>query len=703
MTDTMTQDVTEPVRPHFTTLCEAFRHNVEHVPGQVALRTAGDEREITWAQYDAHVRAFTAGLAALGVGRGETVALMLTNSPDAWLVDTSVMHAGATPFSIYNTSAPEQIEYLLGHAGARVAVTEMQFVDRILAAKPSIPSLRHVFVVDGHVPGAEPLSHLAELGHADFDFESCWRSVEADDVAVLIYTSGTTGAPKAVELTHANLVIEWSSWLERYPQLRRGGRYVSYLPMAHLADRMVAGYPSFFSGASVTCYPDPRQAVASLPELRPTYFPSVPRMWEKMKAALEQALAQEPDEGKRAGVARAIQAGIEKVRLEMSNTPVPEELATTCRRAEETLFAGLRERLGLGEVDLLVSGAAPIAAEVLEFFAAIGLPIVEVWGMSEITGVVTSNPQDAIRIGTVGKPLPGLELRVAEDGELLVRGATVMRGYRNDPERTAEAIDREGWVHTGDIGVIDDDGYVTIVDRKKELIISSAGKNMSPANIENRIKAGSSLIGNVVAIGDRRAYNTALIALDPEGAEAFALAHGLADSSVAALAADDRVRAHLEEAVAKGNAQLSRVEQVKKFVILPDEWEPDSDVLTATMKLKRKAIDEKYAATIDSLYADVNIAPGGGFYEPGIYVDSFDADADGNIRARREDVYCPVEVGQVVSVDCDDLGTFARIVRFEGHPEAGFVFLKELSGKEWEQASEDLALSYEDWCDPLDD
>jgi long-chain acyl-CoA synthetase len=604
MTETTKQDPARPVRPRFQTLCEAFHHNVEHVPDDVALRTAEGEREITWAEYEAQVRSFSAGLAALGVERDQTVALMLTNSPDAWMVDTSVMHLGATPFSIYNTSAPEQIEYLLGHAGARVAVTEMQFVDRILAAKPSIPCLQHVFVVDGQVRGTEPLSRLAELGHDDFDFDSTWRGVRPDDVAVLIYTSGTTGAPKAVELTHANLVIEWSSWLDRYPQLDHGGRYVSYLPMAHLADRMVAGYPSFFSGASVTCFRDPGQAIASLPTLRPTYFPSVPRMWEKMKTALELRLEREPDRVKRHAVASAIQAGIEKVRLEMANEPVPEDLAARCRVADATLFASLREFLGLDEVDLVVSGAAPIAAEVLEFFAAIGLPIIEVWGMSEITGVVTSNPQDGIRIGTVGTSLPGVELRVAEDGELLVRGETVMRGYRHDPERTSETIDCDGWVHTGDIGVLDDDGYVTIVDRKKELIINAAGKNMSPANIENRIKSGSGLIGHVVAIGDRRPYNTALITLDPEAATAFGRAHGLADCSIAALATDAAVRAHLDQAVAVGNARLSRAEQVKKFSVLPDEWHPDSDVLTPTLKLKRTAIVEKYAAAIDQMYAD---------------------------------------------------------------------------------------------------
>jgi len=251
----------------------------------------------------------------------------------------------------------------------------------------------------------------------------------------------------------------------------------------------------------------------------------------------------------------------------------------------------------------LMSGAAPIGADVLDFFAALGLPISEVWGLSETATVGTANPLDAIRVGTVGKPLPGMEIRLAEDGELLVRGAAVMRGYRKDPEKTAEAIDPEGWLHTGDVGEFDADGYLRIVDRKKELIINAAGKNMSPTNIENKIKAGSGLIGYVVAIGDRRPYNTALIILDPEGAVEYARANGLSDSAVATLAADDKVRAHIQDAVDAANSRLSRVESIKRFTILPDEWQPDSDVLTPTMKLKRKPIAEKYAAEIDAIYA----------------------------------------------------------------------------------------------------
>jgi long-chain acyl-CoA synthetase len=287
----------------------------------------------------------------------------------------------------------------------------------------------------------------------------------------------------------------------------------------------------------------------------------------------------------------------------MAGEPVPDDLAKACRTADEAIFSKVREQIGYDDADALMSGAAPIGEEVLAFFAALGLPILEVWAMSETAACGTANPKDGIRIGTVGKALPGMEVVLADDGELLVRGAAVMRGYRNDPEKTAEAIDSDGFMHTGDIGEIDEDGYVRIVDRKKELIINAAGKNMSPSNIENKVKAETNLIGNVVAIGDRRPYNTALVVLDPDEAATFASAHGIPDTSAAALAADETVRKHVEGAVNEGNAKLSRVEQIKRFTILPDYWAPDSDVLTATMKLKRKPISERYAAEIDAMYA----------------------------------------------------------------------------------------------------
>ena len=593
----------DPALATARSLCEVFQQTAARHADLVALRTAGGAEEITWREYAERVRQVAAGLAAIGVGRGDTVGIMLTNRPEAFIADTAALHLGATPFSIYNTSSPSQIEYLLGHADCRVVITEARFADQVLAAQAAAPGLEHVFVMDGEPPGALPFSRLAEAAAGSFDFEANWQAVKPDDVAVLIYTSGTTGAPKAVEITHANILAEL--WMSRdaNPQLARVGRYMSYLPMAHLADRCVALYPSMGTGSSVTCFTDAKTAMASMPEVRPTFSATVPRMWEKLKAGLEAQFRQEPDQAKRAAIRNAIEAATMKVRLESAGQPVPDDLAETCRRADTAIFSAIRKQVGLDDADVILSGAAPIAIEVLDFFAALGLPILEVYGMTETATTVTVNRKDAPRFGTVGQPYRGLEVRLGGDGEVLIRGPKVMRGYRNDPEKTAEAIDADGWLYTGDIGEFDADGYLRIVDRKKDLIINSAGKNMSPSNIENKLKQASSLIGYPVTIGDRRPYNTALIVLDPEEAAAYARTHGLPDPSVKALAADKSVHNRVADAVQAANAQLSRVEQIKKFTILPAEWQPDSDELTPTLKLKRKQIAGKYAAEIQAMYA----------------------------------------------------------------------------------------------------
>jgi long-subunit acyl-CoA synthetase (AMP-forming) len=334
-----------------------------------------------------------------------------------------------------------------------------------------------------------------------------------------------------------------------------------------MADRFTGHYASILYGNRMTIVSDPREIVAALPDARPNVWGAVPRIWEKLKAALEAAGVTNP-------------------------AAMPEEAR-----------AQIRERIGLDQCRWAVAGAAPTPVEVLEYFIALGLPVLELWGMSELSCVATLNPPERIKVGTVGPPLPGIEVKLAPDGELLCRGPILMSGYRNDPEKTAEAIDDEGWMHTGDIATIDEDGYVSIVDRKKELIINAAGKNMSPANIEARLKSSSPLIGQACAIGDRRPYNVALIVLDPDGVSQWAGERGLAAISPEALAGNPELVAAVQHGVDEANGHLSRVEQIKRFTVLPTDWNPGGEELTPTMKLKRKPIAAKYEAEIEGLYA----------------------------------------------------------------------------------------------------
>jgi long-subunit acyl-CoA synthetase (AMP-forming) len=526
--------VPRPAALDARTLCEALAHTAAERAGQVALRTPDDAPSLTYADAMERIEALAAGLYGLGVRRGDTVGLMLVNRPGFHLFDAAAMMLGAAPFSVYNTNPAEAVRYVMGDAGNDVVITERQFLDTIREAG----SGKTVISLDGG-DGALGIGDVVAAAPADFDFEATWHAVEPEDLLTLIYTSGTTGPPKGVEITHANMMAELNGVHDAVPT-HGGGRQISFLPAAHIADRWASHYSAFMTyGNTVT-------SVAALPDLfavvaqvRPTVFGAVPRVWEKLKAGLEAK-------------------GVTK------DTPGEQ----------------VRQMLGLENVEWFVIGAAPTPVEVLEFYDALGIRICEVWGMSETSCVFTTNTPEDWRPGSVGKVLAGNELRLAEDGELLARGPLIMRAYRNQPDKTAEAIDPEGWLHTGDIAKVDDDGFWWIVDRKKELIINAAGKNMSPANIEAQLKAAGPLIGQACVIGDRRPYNVALLVLDPE-----------ADR-------DGDVQAEVDAA----NAKLSRVEQIKKFLVIEDEWLPGGDELTPTMKLKRKPIGEKYAGQIEALY-----------------------------------------------------------------------------------------------------
>jgi long-chain acyl-CoA synthetase len=550
-----------------TTLCAAFRETTARRPDAVALRDGEGTMELTWAQVAAEVERIAGALAALGVGRGDTVALLLANRPQFNLIDAAAMHLGAVPWSIYATSSPEQIRRLLDGAASRVAVTEDAFAAALQEAAAG-SAVEHVLRIEDleEWPAAP----------AGFDFEALGRQVSAEDVLTIIWTSGTTGAPKGVELTHRAMLATLGA-VEQVAGLRQApGRAVSYLPAAHVADRWTAHYWWMVRGFELTCIADASKMLATLPGVRPTFWGSVPRVFEKLQAALEA------------------------------------EGITDPAALSESSRAQIRSRLGLDAAEFLVVGAAPLAVETHDFFTALGLPLCEVWGMSETCGLLTVNPPGARRVGTVGPPLPGVELRVvgdpsgnaswSEPGEVLARGPMLMRGYRGEPELTAEALDADGWLHTGDIGELDADGYLKIVDRKKELIINAAGKNMSPLAIEAALKTAGPLIGQACVIGDRRPYNVALLLLDPDAARAWSNAHGLNGTSYAEVSRDPELHAAVTVEVQAANERLSRVEQIKRWTLLEHDWVPDGEELTPTMKLKRRAIVAKHATSIEALY-----------------------------------------------------------------------------------------------------
>jgi long-subunit acyl-CoA synthetase (AMP-forming) len=578
------------------TMTEAFRLTVEDLPDRVAVRTKDDELTLTWSQLRDRVDALAGGLAQLGVRRGDNVALMLGNRPEFHIADLAVMTLGATPFSIYPTFTPQQIAFVAGDAGARVAIVEETYLQRLTDARADLPALETVIVLEGARGEGTVAWEDVEGADPGFDPEPHWRAVGPEDVLTLIYTSGTTGPPKGVELVHRNIMAA-GQVADRVVEFPADTRVISWLPAAHIAERNAHHYLPILFGMTVTTCPNPREIVAYLPAVKPTWFFAVPRIFEKLKAGLEGHLSTQGEQ-----TVGWLRAARRKVELEQAGEPVPDDVAATAAEGEAQLFAGLRAMLGLDAAVAVNAGAAPTPRDVLVFFHAIGVPLAELWGMSETCGVGAVNPREAIRIGTVGPPSYEVEMRLAEDGELLVRGDVVMKGYRNQPEKTAEAIDPEGWLHTGDIGAFDDEGYLSIVDRKKEIIINAAGKNMSPANIESTLKGAGPVIGHVAVIGDGRPYNTALVVLDSDFAPALAAQKGIEGRTLEELAEEPAIHAEVQAAIDRANAELARVEQIKKFTLVPGDWLPGGDELTPTMKLKRRPIAEKYAPRIDAMY-----------------------------------------------------------------------------------------------------
>ena len=568
-------------------------------------------RTLTWSQVRETGLDGAAGLVALGVQPGDTVAIMATNRTEHLLADIAGVHAAAIPMSVYNTLSPEQVAFVAGHAEPTVAFLEgADQLERWGRAVEESTSLRAIVVLDGDAAPDGP-SYLTweaflqqgktfRAEHAE-ECEQRIHQVTPDTPATILYTSGTTGDPKGVVLTHRNVLYGAGAGL-RAAVDDGESIAVSYLPYAHIAERMLGLYIAQVIGAHVHLIQDPTLLVGALGEVHPTRFFGVPRVWEKIQTGIGGLLAMETDPAKKQATADAMAAGLAYVESLQTGHETTPEVQAAYDAADAAVLAPIRGLLGLDRVVWAASASAPMPLETARFFAGLGMPIYDIYGMTETCGSATACGPEQFRLGTVGRPQPGIEVTLADDGELLIRGPINTGGYHKRPDVTAQLLDADDWVHTGDIGTIDDDGFVAVIDRKKELIITSSGKNIAPSNIENHLKE-SPLVGHALAYGDNRPYVVAILTLDPEIAPLVAARHGITDTDLASLAEAPEIRAAVQEAVDAANARLSRPEQVKRWALLPTEWTAESAELTPTLKLKRRVVHDNYAEQIDALYA----------------------------------------------------------------------------------------------------
>lgn len=581
------------------TLCEAFQRTVAAGPHAPALLTLAGTA-LTWGQYADRVASVAAALRHLGVGPGEPVALMLTNRPEFHVVDCAALHVGGVPYSLYNSLPADQIHDLLAGTAARLVITERRFLP-VLRAAAAGTAVRHVVAVDGvEQPESGDVLALAEAeasAPGPFDLASALDAVGPEDLLTLIHTSGTTGRPKAVEITHRAMMSQLAG-TQQVLKVTGQDSHISFLPAAHIADRWGSHYTNLLCGTRLTCLEDISRLPEALALVRPTLFGAVPAVWQRIRAALESALA-DADPSIRGLVEDALATGRRLARSRWTATPSPSERADL--DGADAILAELRRRAGLDRARVCITGAAPAPEGLLEFFHALGLPLADAWGMSELSGIALIAPPGQQRPGTVGRPVPGAEVKIADDGELLVRAPFLMRGYRDEPQLTARTVDAAGWLHTGDLAVLDAAGDVRIVDRKKDLIINTGGKNMAPARIEGVLKESSPLIAHAVVIGDGRPFNVALLVADREAATAWARREGIPSAEPWNTHAGEIATA-LADAVADANTRLSRPERIRAHEVILEEWAPGGPELTVTQKVRRAAVTDRYAELVEALY-----------------------------------------------------------------------------------------------------
>ena len=557
--------------------------------------------EWTFDDYLDRVARAAAAYAAHGVGHGDRIVLMLRNIPEFHVLDMAAYFVGATPVSIYNSSSPDQIEYLVNHCGAVLGVVEdLEFLERFNKVRPDMPTLATMGITsdpDG-LAGPDVVTFEAMMAADPIDVDAAASVAQPDDLATVIYTSGTTGPPKGVMLTHTNICWTVESLKETLGLTEFvGKRLVSYLPMAHIAERMTSHYQQAALGFEVSCCPEPTQIAQYLGEVRPNVIFGVPRVWEKIYGGVTAALSADPE--KAGPFNEAVETALPIAEKLDWGTATDEE-RSTWEFLDQVAFSTVRELVGLDQVEVAITGAAPIPAELLAWFRAVGIPLSEIYGMSESSGPMTYAP-NRIKPGWVGPGIVGCEVTLADDGEIVCRGGNVFVGYLNNPEAT-EATLIDGWLHSGDIGEVDEDGYFRIVDRKKELIITAGGKNVSPANLEAALKM-IPLVGQACAVGDQKPFIAALVVLDPDVAPSWAANEGLETTDLAELADHPRVIEEIERGLGEVMAVFNNAERVKKVKVLGEEWLPDSDLLTPTSKLKRRGVLSRYAAEIEALYS----------------------------------------------------------------------------------------------------
>jgi long-chain acyl-CoA synthetase len=577
-------------------------------PDRVAMREKDRGRwtTCTWAVYADRMTAVARGLHALGVEAGDRVAIHSDNCPPWLFADMGAQALGAVTVGIYPTSPEAEVEYLLGHSESKVLVAEdEEQVDKAMAVRKQLPNLQRIVVIDPRgVDMADDilmsLDELEELGReTDFDVEASAAAIDPGSTAIIVYTSGTTGPPKGAMLSHRNLQTAAEASGSVF-DVGEDTEVLSYLPLCHIAERLISGIDAVAQGYVVNFGEGGDSFAQDLREVQPTFFLGVPRVWEKLMAGITIRMA---DAGrlKRLNYALWMRVGAGVARRRWSGGRMKGLDTLRYGLGWLFLYRPLRAKLGMSRVDGVLSGAAPIAPQVLEFFWAMGVPVREGYGQTENTAQGTITPADDVRLGMVGKPVAGVELRIADDGEILTRGPGTFLGYFKNPEATAETVDAEGWLHTGDVGELDADGFLKITDRKKDIIITAGGKNISPSEIENKLKV-SPFVKEAVVIGDQRRYLTALIGIELDTVSNWALHNRIGFTTYADLSSKEEVVVLIGRWVDEVNADLAQVETIKRFTLIPKELDQEDGEVTATQKVKRKAIETEFASQIEEMY-----------------------------------------------------------------------------------------------------